>query len=198
MTDIRKTATAILPTLYGRYQLIIYRSSDGREQAVLSMRNALNKKQPILVRIHSQCLTGDTFLSLKCDCREQLHESMKLIWEKGQGIIIYLNQEGRGIGLTNKIKAYALQEQGLDTVEANEALHLPIDARDYRIAAAILHDFGIAEIALLTNNPDKIEQLNRYGIHVIKRIPLAVKPHPLNKSYLSTKKTKLGHKLKFM
>lgn len=193
---MRKTAFAKLPTKYGTFTIATYKTADGREHAVLSLGGT--NKPPILVRIHSQCLTGDTFLSLKCDCREQLHESMKRIQNNRAGVIIYLNQEGRGIGLTNKIKAYKLQEKGLDTVEANRALHLPADARDYQVATEILRDLGIKKIKLLTNNPDKIDQLNRYGIHIFKRIPLAAKPHTLNRSYLSTKKNKLGHKLTFV
>lgn len=193
---MRKTAQAALPTKYGTFTIIVYKTHDGCEHVVLTKPG--NKKQPLLVRIHSQCLTGDTFLSLKCDCREQLHESMKMIQAKGSGLIIYLNQEGRGIGLTNKIKAYRLQEKGLDTVEANEALGFAPDARDYKIAAAILRDLDIGKIILLTNNPGKINQLNEYDITVVKRTPLQVKPNDINKSYLLTKKRKLGHKLKFM
>ena len=190
-----KLASANLPTKYGHFKILIYQSKeDQREHAVLVKGKNLNR-QPILVRIHSQCLTGDTFLSLRCDCKEQLHQSMKLIQQKAQGVIIYLNQEGRGIGLINKIKAYRLQEQGFDTVEANKALHVPSDARDYQIAAQILQDLGISEVLLLTNNPIKIGQLQKYGIKV-KRIPLEVKPHNLNLSYLQTKKKKLKHMLK--
>jgi len=195
MSHIRKTASAILPTLYGTYQLIVYQSADGLEHAVLLMENDFNKKRPILVRIHSQCLTGDTFLSLKCDCREQLHQSMKLIQQKGHGIIIYLNQEGRGIGLNNKIRAYALQDSGLDTVEANKKIGLGADLRDYKVAAQILKSLKISKISLLTNNPDKENQIKRYGITVINCIPLEVTPNPTNKNYLQTKKDKLGHKL---
>lgn len=193
-----KIASANLPTKYGHFKILVYQSKeDQREHAVLVKGKDL-KLQPVLVRIHSQCLTGDTFLSLRCDCREQLHRSMKLIQQKGQGVIIYLNQEGRGIGLANKIKAYRLQEKGLDTVEANKALHVPTDTRDYQIAAQILQDLGISEVLLLTNNPIKIRQLKKYGIKVLERIPLEVKPHNLNLSYLRTKKKKLKHMLKLV
>lgn len=189
-----KTASSLLPTIYGTFHLLIYTSLlDGREHSVL-MRGKPNK-QPILTRIHSQCLTGDTLLSLKCDCREQLHQSMEMMGKKGEGIIIYLNQEGRGIGLTNKIKAYALQKKGLDTVEANHALGLPTDSRDYQIASEILYDLGVTGIILLTNNPQKITGLVKYGIRIVKRIPLEISPNQFNSFYLATKKQKLNHHL---
>ena len=193
-----KPAQAILPTEYGTFKILIYQSKeDQREHTVLVKGKNLNR-QPVLIRIHSQCLTGDTFLSLRCDCREQLHRSMKMIQQKGQGVIIYLNQEGRGIGLTNKIKAYRLQDKGLDTVEANKAIHTPVDGRDYQIAAHILGDLGISKVLLLTNNPIKIIQLKKNGIKVVDRIPLEVKPHNSNLSYLRTKKKKLKHLLKLV
>lgn len=192
--SVVKTAQAFLPTDYGNFQISVYVSLiDRREHTVLTLGDI--KKGPILTRIHSQCLTGDTFFSLKCDCRKQLHQSMKKIREKGRGIIIYLNQEGRGIGLSNKIKAYSLQEKGLDTVEANHALGLPSDTRDYKIAAEILTDLGISQIILLTNNPQKIEELSKNGIKIAKRLSLEISPNNLNYSYLLTKKNKLGHKL---
>lgn len=190
-----KLASANLPTKYGHFKILVYQSKeDLREHAVLVKGKNLNR-QSILVRIHSQCLTGDVFSSLKCDCRDQLITSLIKIGRAKKGVLIYLNQEGRGIGLSNKIKAYKLQEEGLDTVEANKALHVPSDARDYQIAAQILQDLGISEVLLLTNNPIKIGQLQKYGIKV-KRIPLEVKPHNLNLSYLQTKKKKLKHMLK--
>lgn len=189
-----KETSSLLPTYYGTFSITIYKSlRDNLEHAVLSLGNI--HKQPVLTRIHSQCLTGDTLLSLRCDCQEQLHQSMQQIVQTGSGVLLYLNQEGRGIGLANKIKAYALQEKGLDTVEANHALGFPPDIREYEIAADILHDLGINKINLLTNNPDKIEQLTRYGIHVDKRIPLEVRPQQYNKHYLKTKKQKLNHQL---
>jgi len=191
---VDKVASSILPTEYGMFRVIIYRSLlDNREHAVLHMGNDPN--EPLLTRIHSQCLTGDTFLSLKCECRQQLHQSMKLISKKKQGAIVYLNQEGRGIGLTNKIKAYALQDKGLDTVEANHALGFPADVRDYKVAADILHDLGIKEINLLTNNPDKVKQLSHLGIKIVKTIPLEIPPNGINKRYLIAKRKKLGHRL---
>lgn len=188
-----QVASTSLPTYYGTFNLLVYRSKDGGEHVALLGQN-VRRKNP-LVRIHSQCLTGDTFSSIRCDCGQQLHESMKLVSKKG-GVIIYLNQEGRGVGLGNKIKAYALQDKGFDTVEANEKLHLPIDARQYSIAAHILQDLGIKGILLLTNNPAKIKQLEQNGIRIAKRIPLEIKATKENKQYLLAKKKKLGHILK--
>lgn len=192
--SIIRKAEAKLPTRFGTFQIVVYKSIlDEREHAALIMGK--NLKSPVLTRIHSQCLTGDTFFSLRCDCREQLHQSMKIISEQKEGLIIYLSQEGRGIGLSNKIKAYALQEKGLDTVEANLALHLPIDARDYRIAAEILQDLGASQVSLLTNNPSKINHLTSFGITIDRQIPLEVFPNKLNRDYLRIKKQKLGHLL---
>lgn len=193
MSNVVKTATALLPTIYGTFAITVYRSGDGREHAVLSIGEI--NKELVLVRVHSQCLTGDTFSSLRCDCGEQLRQSMKRIGEEKQGIILYLNQEGRGIGLSNKIKAYALQDKGLDTVEANHTLGFPSDARDYRIVSEILRKLNITAITLLTNNPDKVKQLQKYGIPVIKRIPLETLPNKINHYYLATKKQKMHHYL---
>lgn len=188
------TASSSLPTKYGNFQVVIYKSEfDNYEHVVLYMGDL--KNQPVITRVHSQCLTGDTLFSLKCDCGEQLKKSMRMISKEGQGIIIYLRQEGRGVGLFHKINAYKLQEEGLDTVEANLALGLPVDDRNYTQAAEILHDLEISEIILLTNNPDKVQQLSEKGIKIIKRIGLEVKPNKFNRKYLMTKKQKLGHKL---
>lgn len=194
MSTVKKMASALLPTTYGIFKIVIYKSvKNGVEHVVLFKGKDI--KGPILTRIHSRCLTGDVFSSLRCDCKDQLKKSLIKIGKAKNGVLIYLNQEGRGIGLTNKIKAYALQEKGLDTVDANNALGLPSDARDYLVAADILKDLGIETINLLTNNPDKIDQLAQYGIIINKRIPLEVNPNKKNKSYLKTKKDKLGHKL---
>ncbi len=194
--EIIKTATSTLPTKYGHFKLVVYKSViDNREHIALVKRES---KDTVLLRIHSQCLTGDTLLSLRCDCGEQLRQSMKLINKKGSGVILYLSQEGRGIGLTNKIKAYALQDKGHDTVEANESLGFPTDARQYKIAVDILKDLGITKINLLTNNPDKEKQLTKFGIKIVKTTPLEIKPNRINKHYLSTKKQKLAHRLKFV
>lgn len=185
-------ASAHLPTIYGHFKIIVYNCMDGLEHILLF--KGKNIKGPTLVRIHSQCATGDIFSSLRCDCREQLIKALKRIGKARSGVIIYLNQEGRSIGLTNKIKSYSLQEQGFDTVEANKKLKLPVDGRTYKIAADILKDLGIVHIKLLTNNPDKVEQLRSEGIKV-KRTPLEVRPNDFNKGYLKTKKNKLNHKL---
>ena len=191
-----KTANANLPTKYGMFNIKIYKClNDNREHAVLTLGRL---KEPILTRIHSQCLTGDTFSSLRCDCGEQLDKSMQLISKNGNGLILYLNQEGRGIGLTNKIKAYVLQDKGFDTVAANEALGFPSDARSYKVAADILKDLRVSDIALLTNNPDKKNQLSKYGIHVSKQIGLEIKPNKSDLKYLKIKKRKMRHDLKFV
>jgi 3,4-dihydroxy 2-butanone 4-phosphate synthase/GTP cyclohydrolase II len=149
----------------------------------------------VLVRVHSECLTGDIFGSRRCDCGEQLHSAMKLIQENGKGAIVYLRQEGRGIGLRHKLKAYQLQEQGLDTVEANEKLGLPPDKRDYGIGAQILRDLGLRKLRILTNNPKKVNRLEVYGIEIAEQIPIRIAANDTNRSYLETKKQKLGHLL---
>lgn len=190
--EVVKVANSKLPTKYGDFNISIYRSeSDGGEHSILTMGKL---KNPALVRIHSQCLTGDTFGSERCDCQNQLHQSMEAISKRGTGAVIYLNQEGRGVGLENKIRAYELQDQGFDTVEANCRLGLPIDSRDYKIAADILNGLEISRIELLTNNPAKINQLEKYGIGV-NPVPVETNPNPNNKKYLTDKKNKLGHRL---
>lgn len=192
--SVKKTATSMLPTKYGTFQINVYKSIlDNREDVVL-VKGEL-KKEPVLTRIHSKCFTGDTFFSLKCDCGEQLSTSMQMIGEKG-GVLVYLDQEGRGIGLSQKILAYALQEKGFDTVEANHELGLPTDSRDYLVAAEILRDLKIKKITLLTNNPDKIEQMEKNGITVVERIAVETVPNKTNRSYLVVKKQKLGHTLR--
>lgn len=194
---IKRVAAAKLPTVYGVFQIIIYKSaSDGLEHAVFL--KGKNLKKPTIIRIHSQCLSGDVFSSLRCDCREQLVQSLIKIGKAKKGVLIYLNQEGRGVGLSSKIKAYALQEKGLDTVEANEQLGLAVDLRDYKIAAQILRELNIYEVDLLTNNPDKVDQLTSWGITVSSCIPLEVAPNKHNKNYLKTKKNKLGHRLRLV
>lgn len=185
-------AESKLPTSFGEFKISIFKNIlDSSEHSVLSMGDI---KDGEVVRIHSMCLTGDTFSSQRCDCQKQLHEGMKKIAKNGSGIILYLDQEGRGIGLENKIKAYALQDQGYDTVEANCKLGLPIDARDYKIAADILKGMGINKIQLLTNNPDKIAQLEKHGI-AVDSLAHETKPNDHNSKYLKVKKQKLGHKL---
>lgn len=193
-SDVLKAASATLPTAYGTFAISVYESiNDRREHTALVLGEP---REPVMTRIHSACITGDTFASLRCDCGRQLKESMRKIARIGNGVILYLGQEGRGIGLANKIRAYALQDEGHDTVEANHALGFPADARDYKIAADILKDLKIREVHLLTNNPDKEKQLARYGIRVSRRVPLEIRPNGVNGKYLLTKKHKLGHSLK--
>lgn len=192
-SSVIRTASADLPTQYGNFTIHVYRSLlDGLEHSALFLGDITT---PTLTRVHSQCLTGDTFGSLLCDCGEQLHQSLQLIRERGNGVLLYLNQEGRGIGLTAKVRAYAKQKAGLDTVEANVALGFAADLRDYQVAADMLQDLGISDIELLTNNPSKKSALEGYGIRVVKRIALETKPNAFNRKYLSTKKKKLGHQL---
>ena len=191
-TAIRRKKTAKLPTEYGDFTTVVYEDNEGLHHIALIKGDIKNKD--ILVRVHSECLTGDVFHSLRCDCHQQLDKALKII-AKQEGVLIYLRQEGRGIGLLNKIKAYALQDQGLDTVEANEKLGFKADMRDYTIGVQILADLGIKNIKLMTNNPKKIEGLEKYGIKVVERIPLIIKPTTTNKKYLEAKKNKLGHYL---
>lgn len=191
MTILQKTQLAKLPTKYGRFTIIAYKNK--QEEHLALIRGEISKNP--LVRIHSQCLTGDALASLRCDCGEQLDKAMKMIAQEG-GILLYLQQEGRGIGLFNKIQAYHHQDHGLDTVEANAKLGFKDDLREYAAAAEILHDLGIKSISLLTNNPRKIAGLAKYGITVARSFPLQVESNPDNKAYLTTKQKKLGHHLK--
>ncbi|HEX6711278.1 MAG TPA: GTP cyclohydrolase II [Rubrobacter sp.] len=194
MSSIRRVARAGLPTSHGGFELFVYEAADRKEHVALTTGFEPGSiGGPILVRLHSECLTGDVFGSRRCDCGEQLEESMRLLREQGRGVLLYLRQEGRGVGLANKISAYALQEEGLDTVQANLALGLPEDARDYHVAAEMLLDLGVRSAAVLTNNPAKIEGLRRHGIEVVERLPVQVEPNPFNLGYLRTKKEKLGH-----
>ena len=192
---IEKVSETKLPTEFGTYNLILYRDLVNKQvHIVLSMGDFSGG--PVLVRVHSECLTGDTFGSLRCDCGRQLKKAMQTIDSEKRGVILYMNQEGRGIGLVDKIKAYSLQDKGMDTVEANEALGHKPDLRDYGIGAQILVDLGVKNIRLLTNNPRKIVGLEGYGLKVIERIPLEVESNPENYRYLKTKKEKLGHHLR--
>jgi GTP cyclohydrolase II len=190
----RLVAEANLPTRYGTFQMFVYDSPEHKEHVALTL-GAIDDGDPVLVRAHSECLTGDVFGSSRCDCGEQLADSLRFLQERGRGVLLYLRQEGRGIGLAKKISAYALQEQGLDTVEANLALGLPEDMRDYRVAAEMLLDLGVRRVRLLTNNPAKIEGLELYGVEVVERVPLGISPNPSNLEYLRTKREKMGHLL---
>jgi 3,4-dihydroxy 2-butanone 4-phosphate synthase / GTP cyclohydrolase II len=190
----RRLASANLPTRFGTFGVFVYDSAEHKEHVALTL-GMVDDGEPVLVRAHSECLTGDVFGSSRCDCGEQLDHSLRLLREEGRGVLLYLRQEGRGIGLANKISAYALQEQGLDTVEANHALGLPEDVRDYRVAAEMLLDLGVRRARLLTNNPAKVEGLGHHGVEVVERLPLRISPNPSNLGYLRTKREKLGHLL---
>jgi len=194
---VHRIAEASLPTKYGEFKAIAYKSDvDTKEHIALVMGDVVNTK-PVLVRVHSECLTGDVFGSLRCDCGEQIGMAMQAIAKEGRGVILYMRQEGRGIGFHNKIRAYALQDKGLDTVEANISLGFAPDLRDYGIGAQILTDLGIREISLLTNNPKKVISLEGHGLKVIQTVPIVVAPNPHNRRYLETKKNKLGHIIEF-
>jgi GTP cyclohydrolase II len=191
---IKEIAQAFLPTRHGKFKVYGFVDENDKEHvALLRCEHEVHDGLP--VRLHSRCLTGDTLTSMRCDCRDQLEVAMNYLDELKCGMLIYLDQEGRGIGLVNKIKAYSLQDEGMDTVEANVHLGFGEDLRDYSIAAEMLRCFEIKEIRLLTNNPKKISDLERHGIKVIERIPLVTKPNPYNKKYIETKKKKMKHML---
>lgn len=193
---IKKIETTTLPTEFGTFKLIVYESSVDKLNHLALVVGEVKGLEPVLVRVHSQCLTGDVFESRRCDCGRQLERAMELIQKEKRGVLLYMRQEGRGIGLANKIRAYALQDEGMDTVEANHALGFAADLRDYGIGAQILADLGLENIHLLTNNPKKIVGLEGYGLKVSRCLPLEVEPHSSNIDYLRVKKNKLGHRLK--
>jgi GTP cyclohydrolase II len=191
---IERVATTTMPTRYGVFAMHVYVDPLGKEHVALTVGDPTTERgTAVLTRLHSECLTGDVFGSHRCDCGEQLAASMVQLQAAERGVLLYLRQEGRGIGLINKIRAYALQEQGLDTVDANRALGLPDDDRDYGAAAAILRDLGVQSVALLTNNPLKIIGIERYGIPVVERLPVLVAPNNVNRPYLETKRLRMGH-----
>lgn len=194
MPTLEHLATAKLPTAEAEFVMSVFRGRDGKEHLALVL-GELQAGSPPLVRLHSECLTGDALGSLRCDCGPQLQQAMRLIAAEGRGVILYLRQEGRGIGLGNKIRAYALQDEGADTVEANHQLGFPDDARDYRLAVALLRLLGVTRLRLLTNNPRKIASLEKDGIEVVDRVPLMAGENRHNAGYLAVKRERLGHLL---
>ena len=193
--SVERVATASLPTEWGDFQIAGYRSLTSSEEFVVLFKGEMDRDVPTLVRIHSQCLTGDVFGSTKCDCGRQLHVTMKMINEEGRGAIVYQQQEGRGIGIINKIRAYALQDEGADTVEANELLGLAVDSRDYKQCAEILFDLGLCKVKVISNNPLKLQALEGAGLKIVERVSIEVDADEDAAEYLRTKKEKMGHLL---
>jgi 3,4-dihydroxy 2-butanone 4-phosphate synthase/GTP cyclohydrolase II len=192
---IERVTETVLPTTYGHFRAVAYKSIIDPDEHLALVMGDITTPEPVLVRVHSQCVTGDVFGSLRCDCGEQIAQALRRIGEEGRGVLLYMRQEGRGIGLHNKLRAYALQDEGMDTVEANHALGFPADRRDYGIGMQILADLGIREMRLLTNNPAKRAGLEGYGLKVVERVPIVVEPNAFNLRYLETKRIKLGHLL---
>jgi 3,4-dihydroxy 2-butanone 4-phosphate synthase/GTP cyclohydrolase II len=192
---IERVESIHFPTEYGEFTLHLYRSLASGHNHIALVKGEIRGEVPALVRVHSQCFTGDVFGSLRCDCGAQLHQAMMMIEKAGSGVLLYMNQEGRGIGLENKIRAYALQDAGHDTVEANEALGFPADLRDYGVGAQILADVGVVKMRLLTNNPKKVVGLESHGLDVVDRVPIEIVANDVNRGYLAAKRDKLGHLL---
>jgi 3,4-dihydroxy 2-butanone 4-phosphate synthase/GTP cyclohydrolase II len=192
-TLIEEGVKVQMPTKYGNFELIAFKQINSGEIHMALKKGNWEKNEPVLVRVHSSCVTGDILHSLRCDCGEQLHAAMQMVEKEGKGLILYMNQEGRGIGLMNKLKAYKLQEEGMDTVEANLELGFKMDERDYGVGAQILRHLGICKLRLITNNPRKRAGLNGYGLEVVENVPIEIHPNPHNENYLRTKRDKLGH-----
>ena len=192
-SQIKRQIDVNMPTAYGDFKLVAYEEPATNEIHMALVKGEWKKDEPVMVRVHSSCVTGDIFGSCRCDCGSQLHNAMMMVEKEGKGVVLYMKQEGRGIGLLNKLKAYKLQEQGLDTVEANLQLGFDMDNRDYGIGAQILHDLGISKIRLITNNPKKRVGLMGYGLEIVENIPIEIAPNPHNEKYLLTKRDKLGH-----
>jgi 3,4-dihydroxy 2-butanone 4-phosphate synthase/GTP cyclohydrolase II len=195
---VHRIAAPHLPTRFGEFRVVAYRSDVTHEEHVALVAGELSEKEPVLVRVHSSCLTGDVFGSTRCDCGAQLEKALEMIAKEGRGVLLYLLQEGRGIGLFNKLRAYELQEQGLDTVAANEKLGFAPDVRDYGIGCQILRDLGVKKMRLMTNNPSKYVAIDGYGLEIVERIPLEIPPTEETREYLAAKKSKMGHLLKLV
>ncbi len=192
---VYRYSEADVPTEYGTFRVVVYHEQGRTEEHCALVRGTVSSKNNVLVRVHSECFTGEVLHSLKCDCREQLDLALRRIAEAGEGAVLYLRQEGRGIGLGNKIRAYALQQRGFDTVDANRALGFEDDLRRYHVAAAMIRDLGIQSVSLMTNNPDKVESLQAEGVVVARRVPHLVTLHEHNREYMATKRRRMGHVL---
>ena len=192
---IQREISVQMPTKWGDFDLVAFRQKDSGQEHLALIKGQWTEEDAVMVRVHSSCLTGDIFGSCRCDCGEQLQKAMQLIESEGKGVIVYMNQEGRGIGLLNKLRAYKLQEQGLDTVEANLQLGFNMDERDYGVGAQIIRDLGIKKMRLISNNPKKRTGLIGYGLEIVENVPLHTEPNPHNAKYLDTKKIKMGHAL---
>ena len=192
---IKREVEVQMPTLFGGFKLVAYTQTNTGDTHLALVKGEWEKNEPVMVRVHSSCVTGDIFASFRCDCGNQLHEAMKMVHESGKGVVLYMNQEGRGIGLINKLKAYKLQEEGLDTVQANIELGFDMDNRDYGVGAQILRDLGVSKLKLISNNPKKRAGLIGYGLEIVDNIPIEIEPNHYNERYLKTKRDKMGHKI---
>jgi 3,4-dihydroxy 2-butanone 4-phosphate synthase/GTP cyclohydrolase II len=192
---IEEVVRVDMPTRYGHFKMVAFREKHTQNEHMALIKGEWEKDEPVLVRVHSSCFTGDILGSLRCDCGEQLHKALEMIEKEGKGIVLYMNQEGRGIGLMNKLRAYKLQEEGMDTVEANLHLGFPMDKRDYGVGAQILRYLNVSKLRLISNNPKKRAGLIGYGLEIVESVPIKIKPNPYNEKYLTTKRDKLGHRI---